>query len=263
VPIVRPRPPTLAVRVDMSNTPCNTRRKTSDRRARNLLRSYPRSRALTARARPRKTAQPQKPTMWNTQDCCCRAGENPQSRVNAWLRQGTSDTPRPRVFRRPAPSAAVRRGLGWSIIGGTPSRRLSSIVETPDGLTPSAQRLSRSRERQGLFCAACYQSRGGRDSKRLTTLCGCASWAVVADDRRNTQPSSVIERPNARRADAVSGTSCRHAEKDSQLAYSTPTLDDLTRGRKAACPLYSLYSSEYHIGYVRGRGVFQQAHCPY
>jgi hypothetical protein len=27
------------------------------------------------------------------------------------------------------------------MIGGTASRRLSSIVETPDGLTPSAQRV--------------------------------------------------------------------------------------------------------------------------
>jgi hypothetical protein len=39
------------------------------------------------------------------------------------------------------PTAAVRRGLAHPLIGGTASRRLSSTVETPDGLTPSAQRL--------------------------------------------------------------------------------------------------------------------------
>jgi hypothetical protein len=57
------------------------------------------------------------------------------------LRQGQYDSHRPRIFRRPAPFAAVRRGLAWSMIGGTRSRRLSSAIETPDGLPPAAQRL--------------------------------------------------------------------------------------------------------------------------
>jgi hypothetical protein len=143
--------------------------------------------------------------MQNTEGCCCRAHENPQPRMNAEFRVRRHPIhlgPAPSADPRPSP--AVRRGLAWSMIDGTASRRLSSTVAMPDGLTPSAPRLSRSRERQGLFCAACYQSRGGRDSKRLTTLCRRASWAVVADDRRNTQPPPVIGRPNARRAAAVS-----------------------------------------------------------
>jgi hypothetical protein len=53
-------------------------------------------------------------------------------------------TGQPASTNRPAlrveePFAAVCRGLAWSMIGGTRSRRLSSAVETPDGLTPSAQ----------------------------------------------------------------------------------------------------------------------------
>jgi hypothetical protein len=51
-----------------------------------------------------------------------------------------ASTDRP-AMRVEEPSAAVRRGLAWPMIGGTRSRRLSSAVETPDGLTPSAQRV--------------------------------------------------------------------------------------------------------------------------
>jgi hypothetical protein len=42
-------------------------------------------------------------------------------------------------------------------------------------------------------------------------LRGYTSWAGACEDRRNTQPSSVIGRRNARRADAVSATCCAAA----------------------------------------------------
>jgi hypothetical protein len=139
--------------------------------------------------------------------------------MNAELRQGTSDSPRPLALHRHAPFAAVRRGLLWPMIGRTPSRRLSSIVETPDELTPSAQRpvaipLKTGNGQPNVFPRP--WRKGTPD--RLTTLRGRAPWAAVVDDRRNTQPSPVIDRRNARRADAVSATSCRHALKDRELS---------------------------------------------
>jgi hypothetical protein len=114
--------------------------------------------------------------------------KNPQPRLNAEFRVRRHPIhPGPAPSADPRPSPAVCRGLGWSMIGRTASRRLSSAVETPDGLTPSAQRP-------------------------------VAIPLKTGNGQRNTQPSSVIGRQNARRAAAVGATCCAGASLESHSA---------------------------------------------
>jgi hypothetical protein len=120
-----------------------------------------------------------------------RPGQRPPSRRTLRRRTSWAGVPDDRRNTQPSP-----------VIDRRNARRADAVSATSfaiPGKTGTVQRSVLSRPwRKGT-------------PDRLTTLRRRTSWAGVADDRPNSQPSSVIERPNPRRAAAVSDTSCAAA----------------------------------------------------
>jgi hypothetical protein len=181
--------------------------------------------APMARARLRETAQPRQPTMQNGR------GNQTWHGLPAHDRQSRYRTP---LIDPRNPQPTLRRRASWAgvaddrpnsqpppVIGRRNARRADAVSAT------SCRHSVKDRERSAKRVSKAVAE---GDSKRLTILRRRASWADVVDDRRNTQPSSVIDRPNARRAaavsatsygapvttDALSATTCRHPGTGSQ-----------------------------------------------
>jgi hypothetical protein len=86
----------------------------------------------------------------------------------------------------------VRRGLAHPLIGGTASRRLSLIVETPDRLPPSAQRLVAIPRKIAVGFAPC--SGRVREAVRRWREPGCEKPLSLRCRRCRTPKAAAVQR---------------------------------------------------------------------
>ena len=137
---------------------------------------------------------------------------------------------------------------------GRPARRNPVVISSrADGVSPAVR--NRSATPADDTC-----SRRLLSSRVKQPLRRRASWAVVVADRRNTQPSSVIERQNARWAAAVSAATCRDPGTAGRMHAKTG--DDPQRHAPRQSPLEptmrlnSKTVATHFLGFIRFLALF-------